>query len=404
MGKFNIELRNGGLGRRAPNAFHVSALMMGAVSAGTLGFDTTSSALTKPEDAEALGLTPEVDAADKVLVYHHIAEYFRNNPDGTLYIRLAAQGTSLTDMCDVANTHLFKLLEDTEGKVKQAAVVLNPDNAYVPDLTESLEADVLTAIEKAKALTAYFFNAKQQVIVGVEGRNFNGTVGAAKDLRTYLARDVFVNIGQDKLVATADALYAGYANMGTWLGVVSRASVHENIGWVQKFNLTDEANDILLEPQISSGENSMALASDFEMLNNKGYTFPRSYAGKSGVFFNDFPSLDAADSDYAYGENIRVIYKAVELAYLGLINNLNGPIDVDPDTGFITTTDAAAFEAQAIAAMDVMVQLEEVNGLDAFVDTDQDLINNPLLVKVSVVSPRTGRSITLSIGLESKLN
>lgn len=404
MGKFSINKLDGGIGRTAPQLYMVSALILGGVAASGLALNTTSDKLKRIEDLEALGIDASYDTTNNVLVYHHVSEFFRINPNGELYIRLVAQGTSMTTMCDKTNTHLKTLLADTNGEVRQVGVVLNPLTTYTSTLSGGLDADVGTAIAKAQELAEEEFGLKRPVQILIEGREFNGTVASATDLRTSSSENVHVTILQDLDVADNHAIHADYAAVGTTLGAMSLAKVSENIGWTGKFNLQDTRNGAFVKPGLSNNASISSYEADFDTLTTKGYLFGRNYPGQAGVFFDSFPTCTALTSDYAYGENQRTIQEAIRLVYNALFPRVNSPIQIDPDTGQIDNAVAKAFEADANKALAVLAQSGDVSGFDSYVDPTQDVQSTgKIKVDIKVVPISTARELTVSIGFTKKL-
>lgn len=406
MGKIVINLGQGGLGRKAETNEMISGLVMGsAVAASGLAIGVTSPKLQSLKDAEGLGLTAAMDSADDVLIHHHIKEFFRMNPDGSLYVRLVTQGTSLEDMCDKANTNVRSLIEDAQGDVFQVGVVLNPTAVYTPTLSGGLDQDVQAAITKAQALSDEQRGLKRPVVILIEGRSFNGTVASADDLRALECPDVLVTVAADNDISGSDTIFNGYAAVGTSLGAISKARVSENIGWTANFNIEDK----LTASMINVGLSNNALAStlseaDIENLTEKGFIVARNYPGQTGAYFNDFPSCDLASSDYAFGENRRTINKAIILAYNALFPRINAPILIDPTTGKMDPSTGKAIEAEVKAELGVLVQESDASGVDANVDLDQDVqATGKVVVKIVIVAIATGRELQIELGFAKSI-
>ncbi len=404
MGNIIIVKGQNGLGRRATSKDMVSAIMFGGVSASGLALDTTSPKLSRKEDAENLGIDSTYDTTNNVLVYHHIQEFFRKNKNGELYIRLTAQGTSMTDMCDVTKPHLKTLTLDVGGDIRQASVVLNPLTTYTETLAGGLDSDVIAAIPKAQALAESELSYKRPLQILLEGRSFNGTVATATDLRTLDAENVHVTILADKVIADTHAIHAGYAAVGATLGIISSALVNESIGWTGKFDLSDRENGLYLDPYLSSGVKASSLEANFQALTDKGYIFAHNYVGQTGTYFDAFPTCQVLTSDYAWGQEQRVIQKAIRLTYDALFDRINSPIKLDATSGQMDIGVAKSFEQDAEDGLSIMLQQSEVSGLSAYVDTDQDVLNTgKVVVIIKIVSIATGREIEIQLGLAKQI-
>lgn len=404
MGTFTIQKLNGGFKKTATQDFMKSGLVLGGVAASGLALNTTSDELNSAADAEALGIDATYDTTNDVLVYHHIKEFFRMAPSAKLRIRLVAQGTTLTAMCLSSNTHVQKLIDDANGELRRVGVVLNPATGYTPTLTGGLDGDVLTAIDNAKLLAEAAFAQKKFVEILIEGRQFNGTVAGATNLRTKLTGDVQVVILQDPAVAATDALHAKYAAVGTTLGVRAASLPHEDAGYVAKFNLQGD-NDEYSSVAISSGALVSTLSDiDLASLTAKGYMLGRTYPGVAGVYFDSNPTCDAITSDFAFAQQTAVINEAARYLYKALFPRMNSPVLINPDNGQIEPGVAKEIEAEGYSSLDPLATMGSISGRDVFVDPNQDIqTTGELVVQFSIIAVGTARSITAKIGYVLKL-
>lgn len=404
MGNININITQG-LGRKATNREMVSGLVMAINAAPSgLAFNTTSPKLRSVQDAVDLGITEASDTSGAVLVYHHIKEFFRINPDGELYIRLVAQTTpTMAAMCDVANAHLKALLEDANGNIHQAGVVLNPIAAYSSTTSGGLDADVIAAIPKAQALADYMRSQKSPVIILLEGREFNGTVASAQDLKALECPDVVVTIASDNEVSERASIHDKYAAVGMTLGLISKAKVSENPGrTIARFNVEDRISGAMVQPGLSNGNLASTLsAQDYDTLTYKGFNLVRNYVQQSGAYLNDSMTCDLLTSDFYSAELRRTINYGIRLAYDGVFPRINSPILVDPATGKMEGSTAKAIESEVKAAMSPLLQNQDASGIDVYVDPDQDVLNsNEVIVRIAIVPVGVARKITVKIGFQ----
>lgn len=399
MGTFTIQKLNGGFKKTATQDFMKSGLVLGGVAASGLALNTTSPELNSAADAEALGIDETYDASNSVLVYYHIKEFFRLAPSAKLRLRLVAQGTTMTAMCLKTNTHVQKLIEDAGGDLRRVGVVLNPATGYTPTLTGGLDGDVLTAIDNAKALALSAFADKQPVEIFIEGREFNGAVLAATNLRSKLTGDVQVVILQDPAVAALDALYAKYASVGTLMGVRASSLPHEDAGYAAKFNLQGD-NDEYSSVSLSSGALVSTISlGDINVLTGKGYMLGRTYAGVAGVYFDSNPTCDDGTSDFAFAQQTAVLNEASRYLYKALFPRMNSPVLINPDNGQIEPGVAKEIEAEGFASLDPLATMGSISGRDVFVDPNQDIqTTGELIVQFSIIAVGTARNITAKIG------
>lgn len=406
MNDVNITISGGALGRRTPSTDGVMGLVTtGVAVSGGLQLNT-SYELNEIGDLEALLVNAAYDDSNTTLLYYHVSEFFRLNPNGTLWIRVAAQTATLTNLADNTATHAKQLLADAGGKINVIGISRNPATGYTPTLSGGLDGDVLTAITNAQALAVAERTAHRPVAVVVEGRSFNGTASSATDLRTLNSELVAVVIGQDPLVAAQDALYAGHAAIGTLLGTISAAKVNESIAWVRKFPLSRAVDSKFLTAALSSG----VLVSGYtdaslNTLNDKGYIFPRAFTGLTGFYWNDSHTATAADSDYAYIENVRVIQKAARRIRIKLLPDVASPLLVDQTSGKLDVSTCKYFEAQGDSALDQMLEDSEISGKTVYVNPAQDVLSSSkLTVKFRVTPLGTARELEGDLGFDNPFN
>jgi hypothetical protein len=396
-----VTIGTGGLGRRKPSLDYVCGLVTTGVAAGDLELNT-SYRLNALSDLEALGIDAAYDTDNELLVYHQVKRFFQRNPNGELWLRVAAQTVTLSQLLDPTATHAKSLLTDAGGRIRRLGATRNPASGYTPTLTTGLDANVLTAIAKAKLLIDE--EATRHFNLGcilVEGRSYNGAVASAADLRALASDGVGVVILQDLDVVTAAGYTEceGYAEVGAVLGDRSRAAVNVDTMWVEKFNLQDIPNAALINPGLSS---NLAINTytdaNLGVLHDKGYIFGRTYPGVAGVYLNGNPACAAVDSDFAWLNDTEVIAKAARLVYARLLPKLGSPVTVDSTTGKLEAGFVAYMEREGHQALQEMEQALEISGKDVFVDPDQNVLStSTVAVKFSVVPTGTARSIEATI-------
>lgn len=330
--------------------------------------------------AEAIGIDAAYDTTNTVLVHYHVSEFFALNPTGELHLLMAPRGTSLEDMCDNTNNYLKKVLRDGGGRIRKAGVVLNPSLPYTSTLDDGLDADVLAAIPVAQALAdAEYAEGRLINNIVIEGREFNGTVGAAANLRTLTGgpyRDVTVCIGQDPAVAGLNAAYAKTAAVGAYLGLATNKTPSESFGQpVEKFNLLRTATGRFVSAALSSGTlvSTMTVA-DLTALHNKGYVFVRDFPNVDGYWWNQSSVCAPDTDDYNFSEMRDVMNFAVRLLYpvmIPYVNSTNFNVDAN---GRIVRNQAVGIEGELLQALTAV----------------QDYVSEVSYVKVDPARSNTG--------------
>jgi len=408
MAKHNVTItkRNGALGRRSPSQDGVCGLIStGVAVAGKLVLDTVYPMLSI-RDAVSIGITPEYDATHSVLVYHAIDRFFKANPSGTLNVMIAAQENTMADLVDPSKDLAKKLLRESQGLIKYCGVSRNPVAGYVPTGLNGLDADVLTAAAKAQSLYESEFAAFRYAGFLLEGRSFSGTAAAAKDLRTLNTPNVSITIAADPAISNSNSAYAGYAAVGDVLGLISKASVSQDIGELNSdFDLQDTGNGVFVTAGLSSGlELSAYNEADLDVLDEKGYIFPTAVAGIAGFHLSDSHTASALDNnDYAFIENNRTIEKAIFLVRQALLPKIKGRVKVDPATGYLQDEDVKALEATGAKALSGMESDGDISGgIDCYVDPEQDVLSTSKLeIEVTFIPVSIAREITVAIGFSN---
>ena len=416
-----IQKINGGLGRRNASTDSIMGLLFGGVTTGSIALGDVKK-LIQISDAEDLGLNAAYDANNKILVYHHIAQFFKYSPSGTLYIKIVAQGTTLTDMCDYTKPNLQSLVldESVKREAKSFGVILNPDaSTYVATVTNGIDADVTSAVIKAQELIDKLRDDAVYVdAVILEGRKAGGTISTMEDMRTKSCENVSVVIASDPAVVALDPAYVNYAAVGSVIGMLSARKVHENLGSVaiinlpdtkkgdENYALTDKNTNSWLTAAISDGTLVSSLSKvNQKALEDKGYIFAGFYEGYPGIYFNDSPtSVELAD-DYSFIEMNRVWNKAARYVRLALTPKMKSTIDVDKDTGFIAPTTIASWENAALKKVGNMLKDDEVSNIKISIDPKQNILSgNPIVIVMGVTPKGIAREIINELGFKNPFN
>lgn len=227
-------------------------------------------------------------------------------------------------------------------------------------------------------------------------------VSSAVDVSATGRRNVSVIIGQDGdgLGAT---LFVDAANttvksavgiMGIVLGMVSKASVHESIGWVQKFPAG------ITTPGFVDGTLLKNLdKATVESLDTKRFLFLVTYGGFGDSYMNDSHTLDVATSDYAFIENERTMDKAVRGIRSYLLPYLSSPIYVDAKSGKMRANTVANLKNVANQALRQMEKAGEISGYVVDIDPEQVVLTTQTVeFVVRKVDVGVMRRIKINIG------
>jgi hypothetical protein len=408
MAKNKVRTRrlSGGLGRKGENIDGVCAIITNGIAVASTFLLGTAYKLRSIEDLEALGVNAAYDTTNKTLIHHHIDRLFARNPSAEIHLMALAQTVTLANMLDIANVNnAKKLLKDQNGRIKLLGVIRNPAADYTPTLTTGLDAEVLAAIPKAQQLVDQEAAEFRYCSIVIEGRSYNGTAANAADLRALDAEGVSVVIAADSTISGSDARYAGYAAVGDFLGMLSKAAVSQDCGeMIEEFNLVDAGNDFYTNVGLSSNAKIETMAeASLTTLDEKGYIFAERAAGLPGAWFNDTHTCTLLTSDYAYIENNRTIDKIINLARIALLPAVKSRLKADETTGLLSDASRGNLEDIAKDSIESMKTDGDISGgIDAWIDPNTDVLaGEDIEVELTTIPIPIGRKISLAVGFKN---
>ncbi len=395
----NISLNKGTSGTVAiiggDNISGLIATAVAVVSTFTLGVTYT---IYTVSDAEALGITSEYDTTNKVVLYHHIKEFYRLAGENTkLFLMGVAQTVTMEQIAeDTGNVYTKKLIADSNGEIRQLAIARNPADGYTAVMEQGIEDDVLKSIPKAQALAEWGYETARPFQVVIEGRGYGGSAATLASLRALVltvdipAPKVSVCIGQDWTHADGlDTLNKKYASVGLMLGCIAKIQVNYNIGEVGTMNLTDVGADAYINAGFSDHTKAVENENDWSVLDTKGWIFPYIESGEPGYRWNNDHVCVAAQIDIitnvinentiAYGRTMDKAARMLRKAFAPLIKSV---AKVDATTGKLKTGMVKYFEGIGSAALEVMEGNSEISGFNVAVDKDSDLLTGDKALKV----------------------
>lgn len=393
MNDVNVVKVGGGLGRLTPSTDGVSAIIANAVAAGSFVLGDVYT-FRRIEDVTAIGIDAAYDAANNILVYEHLKEAFRINPNIVIWFMGVAQTVLYKDMVDPTNASgAKKLLIAAGGEVNQLAV------AYNPTTPVTTTAALLLAIPKAQLLADAEYISHRPLHILLEGAGFDSA--SFTSYHGLAAPSVSVFVGQDSTVASANVAFNRYAAIGTLLGAVSLAAVNVNIAWVQNFNLL---GDTLVDWAVKNVPSIGVTETIQDNIAAAGLISFRNHANRTGIYFTDSFTCAELTDDYAYIESNRTANKATKLIRAALLPYLNAPITVDTVTGKIDIAEISAMQSAGRKAIDENMK-NELSGFTFTIDPDQNILSTSLLeTELSLVPTGTARNINVKLGFSNPLN
>ena len=319
------------LNRQEPDTDNVSMLVL----IGATGLPNLPHLVPKVvysiKQVQALGLTAAYDATTSLLYYHHVSEYFLENPNGELYL-MTVDGMDLKQVLgDSSNAGAIEpAIIDANGRIKQIAITSGDDSSsfFIDDIIND------NLIEKAQGLADRLAANHIKIdVIFLEGFGFNETAGDAPDLRVKETPNVALVVGGDRAVANTNVSYNGYGAIGTALGCSTRKKVHESVAWTkEENNLASPKDDRFLSVKISSdlsqADKYLSDVTALKALHNKGYIFPRRFPYLSGFYWNQSNNCMPISSDFKNIESVQVINKAARIIGRTLAPHINETFDV----------------------------------------------------------------------------
>jgi hypothetical protein len=359
-----------------------------------------------PAGSAAATITQFSSGADGFhdVIYYQVSEFFRLNPKGVLYVGIFPDSSitpsRLSDMQSFAN-----------GEIRQIGVFNQKSTFASSDVT-----GLQTVCDTLAGL-----NTPLSVILAPDMTGL--TLSSQPNLTTLDSENVSVLISGDGLTTSTTGFGASrkvfykkaftVAALGAALGTLSKAKVHENIGWIGQFNISDGDSLDQVEFLPSTGWSS-ASASLKTQLSNYGYLFLTKETDLAGTFFNNDKTATASTSDYARIRNVRTIDKAIRGVRAKLLPLVNSPLYVNSD-GTLTEDTIAIFENEGnkivggvyntSTASGSMVIAGEISAGETVIDPTQDVLaTGEVVVTINLIPVGSAETITVNIGFVASFN
>ena len=381
----------GGLGRPLLGEDHISGYVQYYTNANLpTGFSPTDriKQVFSLQEAEQLGIAS--GSATTGITHYHVSEYFRKQPQGNLFI-------GLFDSVAIDYAVIETVQNFSDGKIRQIAVF--DAIPFVTANVQTLQASYVTLQADHKPLHVLY------------AADFQGIADIATlpDTTTLASPNVTVVVAEDgSAVGAALAISEGVSitTLGATLGAVSLAAVHENIGWISKFPMSDGTE--LDVPALAIGAAAILVkdqsTSALSALRDKGYSFMRKHVGNANTFTVDSFTSTAVTSDFATIENNRTIDKATRGVRTFVLPNLNAPLTINDD-GTLAEETIQIFKADAEDPLEQMEIDGEVSAFEVLIDPNQNVLSTSKLVITIKIIPRgVARFIEINIGFTVALS
>jgi hypothetical protein len=385
--KLNINRLKGGLGRGLLGEDHKSGFLA-YQDVLPAGFGSSKYKIFySTTEAETAGI---IDSGTYDVEHYHISEYFRKNPKGELHVYLE------TVPADIPNRTYDEILDFARlagGNIRQLGI-FTVDTFNLADLTK-IQAHVTTLRGEGKPLSVLHAGDFSAV----------SDLTTLSDLRALQNPSVSVVLAQSG-AGVGKSLYTakGYSitSLGNALGCTSAAAVHQNIGALELFPLSDGTEMSI--GALANGDEILTLTPTLlDAIHAKGYIIPEVYPSDTQVYYTDSPTCVSETDDFAYIENNRTIDKAARQARFYVQPKLKSTLYVQAD-GTLDEVTLAVFEDLVDQALGEMEAAGEISAYETIIDPAQDVLaTSALLIQVDIVPAGVARTITINLGFKPKL-
>ncbi len=338
------------------------------------------------DEATESGITE----TDNPFAYKHVKAFYDYAGTGAeLWLMLMSDATTMTTACDKNEQIAKKLLNDAAGNIRVLGVVREQTGSET--ITNGLDADVDTAAVKLNELAEEFAGNYFPFRGILSGGSFSGTVSELKDYSTTELNRVSVLIGNTD--GEADAA------IGLALGRLSSIPVQRNIGRVKDGAVEQ------LAAYFTDGEKTESKLASWDAIADKHYIFFRNFAGKSGFYFTDDPTLTGDDDDFVSLARGFVMDKAVILAYNVLVENLGDEI-LMTESGNIHSAIIKSWQNAVENTLNTnMTDDGELSACKCYIDETQDVLtSNEMVVQIQLQPVGYAKFITVNIGFTTEIN
>lgn len=394
MGQITFIKGQGGIPVTLPGKDHVSGFLFYSSQLPTAELGVTGGfasdnrivKITSLAQARSLGIKADATHIDMKVLYYHLSEAFRINAGAEIYVGIYEIVAEANDFSEVQDMQQF-----AGGDIRQIAV-------YDP------QVDLVSASITALQTIATTLESEDMPLIILLGANVASLAGLT-DLSSGGRSNVSIVIGEDAGTAVAamrTTLTKSITCIGTVLGMVSKAQVHESIGWVQKFPAGIDVPGFADGTKVADTSNSTMFGSG--SLDAKRFIFLRTYTGIAGSYLNDSHNLDLLTSDYNHIERVRTINKAIRGIRANLVLQLSGPVRVDAETGKLAADAVSYLEILANRALEEMEKAGELSGYKAVIDPNQDVLGTSTIeVVIQSVPVGVSRTFVVKIGFTTKI-
>lgn len=336
-------------------------------------------------DAEKLGIEATgVNAA----AYRQIDEFYQTAGTGTkLYIILSDKASKNSALKET----LKKMLEYANGSIVLLGMSW-PDAAKTSPVEQGgLIKEVFDTQTMLQTLSVEYTNRIMPFISVIDGAGFKGDANTLTDLTTMNNYRTVIS-----LTATDNS---GVGAIGQLLGSIMAQPVHRKISRVKNGSLPMTQGEAFLTDKVSIEGRDEQLGA----ITDKGYLVYRTFPGRTGYFYNgDFTATLPTD-DLCSIARLRVMDKALKIAYNTYVNELDDEIDVTEDGNL---EPAHVSYLQEVIYNQIMGNMSDsISGFSVVIDPSQNILSGKGLdISLSITPKGYLNPINVTLGFQNPAN
>lgn len=382
-----ITLANGALGQVAATDDGVAGLILtGVAVAGILELNTVYQ-FSSTRDLKTHGVTEE----DNPLVYKDVTAFYEQAGDGAeLYVIVVSEATTLTQMCSMDDdSPIRKLINFARGRIRLVGINRIPATGYQPDTDDTgIDNDAVLAATSAQAVAQSYEAKVNPFRILIPGLLWDGKTDKLFKPREASFNRVGFVLASDKQI---EDTYS--CAIGRVLGRAAAYPVNYSVARVKSGSIAPDGF-------LSDGRTPETAEGQHALLHEAGYIFYRTFVGKNGYYLNDDCMAAPLSDDYNSLNLGRVIDKAIIIAYITYIDEINDNVELD-EKGNLPKGVSVDFENRIEKA--VAIQMSgEISNFSAYINSNQNILSSSRMTVVCKIVPKgTLREIIVELGFEN---
>lgn len=189
-----------------------------------------------------------------------------------------------------------------------------------------------------------------------------------------------------------------YASIGLALGRITSIPVQRKIHRVK------DGSVLPLVAYFTDGTTIDSRADQWDAIDDKGYIFFRTFAGRSGYYFSGDKTLTRSTDDFKSLSNGFVMDKAMLIAYDALVEELSEEVLLNSN-GTIHPAIIKSWQSKVETNLNgLMVQKGELSAVKVFINPKQDVLRSgKVVINIQLLPVGYAELIEVNIGFTTEI-